>query len=597
MNVITATPVVLPTLSVVSRSTALDYKSPLLSLPDDYNTADLMVAYLNQIGVEYIFGVPGGSIEPLYDAMARSERQGGLRHVLARHEAGAAFMADGYARETGKIGVCCSTSGPGATNLITGVANAYENHVPMLVLTGQPALPTFGRHPLQDSSCTGVNILAMMKHCTVYNSLVSHEAQVETKLVAALQSCVRGATGPAHLTFPADVLRAKHAASHYDLKRLLRESHSIDDNEVDALCDALLGSSRPVFLIGSRAGAAAATLVAVASKFNIPFVTTPDGKGFVSPSHRLYRGVVGFGGHSSALELLGEENCDLIVAFGASMGEWNSSGWNSNLLNRRLVHVDDCESHLARSPMASMHIRGSLSAIASRVQQTCAKFPKTFKHKVTHVVNYVDELSSTLQPSDPIKPQRLMRDLSSLFPAGTVYHADTGNSVAWATHYLNPSFPAEHDLSKGWLRSTMNWAAMGWAIGAAVGTAIANRDIHVVCITGDGSMLMNGQELSVAVAENLKIVFVVLNDSSLGMVKHGQRLAGAEQTGCMMPHTDFAAIARALGATGITVDSSFVLEDFDYNEVQGPVLLDVIIDTEQVPPMKSRIKTLNAATV
>ena len=145
------------------------------SCPSEQNAlADQLVEHLEQIGVEYIFGVPGGAIEPLYNAMARSQRKGGLRPIVARHEAGAAFMADGYARETGKLGVCCSTTGPGATNLITGVASAYVDNIPLLVITAQTALHLFGKQTLQESSCTAVNTVAMFQHCTHFSSLVSH---------------------------------------------------------------------------------------------------------------------------------------------------------------------------------------------------------------------------------------------------------------------------------------------------------------------------------------------------------------------------------------------------------------------------------------
>src|SRR3569833_447820 len=173
-------------------------ESSIAPLPADarFDVADLLVAYLDQIGVEYVFGVPGGAIEPLYNALARSDRRGGVRHMLARHEAGAAFMADGCARETGRIGVCCSASGPGAADLITGVAGAYDNNIPLLVITGQPALPVFGKHPLQESSCTGINVLGMFRHCTRYNSLISHPEQFQPKLVTALQRATRTPRGP-----------------------------------------------------------------------------------------------------------------------------------------------------------------------------------------------------------------------------------------------------------------------------------------------------------------------------------------------------------------------------------------------------------------
>ncbi len=174
---------------------------------------DLVVEYLRQLNVEYVFGVPGGPIEPLYNALARSARSGGPRPIVARHETGAAFMADGYARNTGNLGVCCATTGPGATNLITGVASAHENNIPMLVITAQTALSTFGAGAFQESSCTGVDILSMFAFCTCYNSLVSHVDQVERKLNAAIIQAYQSAA-PAHLSIPLDVLRSPSPAAY-----------------------------------------------------------------------------------------------------------------------------------------------------------------------------------------------------------------------------------------------------------------------------------------------------------------------------------------------------------------------------------------------
>jgi acetolactate synthase I/II/III large subunit len=166
--------------------------------------ADLLVLYLEQLGIECIFGVPGGAIEPLYNAIDRSARRRGEGHILARHEAGAAFIVDGYARETGKVGVCCATSGPGVTNRITGVTGAYDNNIPMLVITEQPVLPSFGKNPLQDSSCTGVNVLSMFRHCTRYNSLISHPKQMKPKLIAALQRATSNPCGAAQIKWRLD---------------------------------------------------------------------------------------------------------------------------------------------------------------------------------------------------------------------------------------------------------------------------------------------------------------------------------------------------------------------------------------------------------
>ncbi|MBU1426805.1 MAG: thiamine pyrophosphate-binding protein [Gammaproteobacteria bacterium] len=589
--------------------------------------ADLLVAYLEQMGVEYVFGIPGGAIEPLYNALARSTRRGGIRHILARHESGAAFMADGYARETGKIGVCCATSGPGATNLITGVSCAYGNNIPMLVITGQPAMPSFGKNPLQESTCTGIDTLAMLRHCTRYNSLVSHPKQIEAKLISALQRAVRGPKGPSHLTFPVDVFRSPspHQTPSYDLRNLLAASSLVDDHAIATLREMLSAARHVVLLIGSGCGEAIGSILQFAAMKGSHFVTTPDGKGLVNPRHPLFRGVFGFGGHASAEEALRDKSVDLILAIGTSMGEWNSGGWCDSLLNERLVHIDESEEHLALTPMARFHIRGRIMAVFNQlIEQSCDQ-SKTGNFDYQHLRELHEAEGEEWDPHHmlaepgkfeseaiPIKPQRLMRELGRLFPPTTRFLADTGNSASWSIHYLHPANNrrlGERRLSGkkrkvslgqrmtegGWLRVMMNFASMGWAIGGAVGTAIANPEVPVVCITGDGSMLMSGQEISAAVAEKLNVIFVVLNDQSLGMVKHGQRLAGVEQIGCDLPPSDFAALARALGAEGFTIRS---LEDLSKLDVAGmctrggPTLLDVFIDPEEVPPMSVRMRVL-----
>lgn len=588
--------------------------------------ADLLVAYLEQIGVEYIFGVPGGAIEPLYNAMARSSRRGGLRHILARHEAGAAFMADGYARETGNLGVCCSTSGPGATNLITGVAGAYDNNIPLLVITGQPALPAFGKHPLQESACTGINVLGMFRHCTRYNSLVSHPKQFEPKLIAALQRATRAPCGPVHLTIPVDVFRSPstHAKPSYDLRQLLAPASLIDDDAVDTLRRMLADARKVVLLIGGWCGESVGSILQFAALKGATFVTTPDGKGLVSPHHPLFRGVFGFGGHASAEAALRDKSVDLILAIGASMGEWNSGGWSDSLLNERLVHIDESEDNLSRTPMARFHIRGRILSIFNRLVERMHDAQKHASYEVdrTHASHklktrasdperLLSDMDKYLSDATPIKPQRLMRELGLLFPPTTRFLADTGNSLSWSTHYLHPKDRrvgerrlgggerkrslGRRRTSGGWLRVTMNFAPMGWAIGGAIGTAAANPDVPVVCITGDGSMLMNGQEISVAVAERQTVIFVVLNDQALGMVKHGQRLAKAEQVGCDLPPTDFAALARALGAEGFTIRSPEDMINLDIDAIcarKGPTLLDVLVDPEEVPPMNVRMRVL-----
>jgi acetolactate synthase-1/2/3 large subunit len=582
--------------------------------------ADLIVSYLEQIGVEYVFGVPGGAIEPIYNALARSQRRGGPRPIVARHEAGAAFMADGYARETGKVGVCIATSGPGATNLITGVACAYDNAVPMLVITGQPPLPAFGKRALQESACTGVNVPGMFEHCTRYNSLVSHADQLETKLINALSRASHAPKGPAHLSIPVDILRsiAISPTPSYNLGALLlRQPELVDQGALRKLFEELNCARRPVFLIGGGCSDAIDAILELIRLTKALYVTTPDAKGLINPIDPNYHGVFGFAGHASA-DIVLSDDPDLIVAFGTPLGEWTSGGWSKSLLNDRLVHVDACQENLMRSPMARLHVRGHIRSACEHLIDALRKHrkkrPRNAEPRVSirgleHGEPAPDPGAS---PATPIKPQRLMRELSRRCPPNTCFVADAGNSAAWAVHYLelgdrrlqhrrNPArklLATERRQGQGWLRVTMDFAPMGWAIGAAVGIARANASTRVVCLTGDGSYLMNGQEITVAAEEKLPVLFIVLNDGALGMVKHGQRLADAEPIAFELPQVDYRLLAESLGIPGHVVRSPEDLDTLNIDALlrrPGPTLLDVRIDGEEVPPMSLRMKTLGSA--
>lgn len=599
---------------------------PLATSPT-VGAATLIVSYLEAVGVDHVFGVPGGAIEPLYNAMAVSMRRGGLRPVVARHEAGAAFMADGYARETGKIGVCIATSGPGATNLITGVACAFDNDVPMLVITGQPALPVFGKGALQESACTGINTVGMFSHCTRYNTLVSHIDQLETKLVQALMRASQTPHGPVHLSIPLDLLRGtvEQRLSPQGVQALLRKSSLVDEEMVRSLFVSLQDTRKLTLIIGGDCGEAIDAIIHFAEMTNSCFVTTPDAKGLINPHHALYRGVFGFAGHRSAHDALNDDN-DLILAIGTSLGEWTSAAWSNSVLNRKLVHIDASDEHLRHSPMARQHVRGRIRTVFERlldmmhIEQEALGMPwsPASSQPASQVSVSLREPDKLQSDATPIKPQRLMVELSKRFPPTTRFVADAGNATAWAIHYLESRnnrrlglVPAggtarvsandqawhgerRHDHA-GWLRVLMDFAPMGWAIGAAVGIARGKPDCPVVCLTGDGSYLMNGQEITVAAQEGLTVIFVILNDAALGMVKHGQRLAGAERIAFELPQVDFALMAQAMGVPGHVIRGPQDFEALDMAAIlgrKGPTLLDIRVDGEEVPPMDLRMQTL-----
>jgi acetolactate synthase I/II/III large subunit len=571
----------------------------------DKTLSDVIVRYLEQVGVEYVFSVPGSPLGPMYDALARSEKRGGPRSILARHETGAAFMADGYARETGRIGVCCATTGPGATNLITGVACACADHVPMLAITAQTPLPTFSMGPFQESSTDAIDIVGMFEHCTHYNSLVSHPDQLEKKLAAALMKAFQPPMGPVHLSIPVDIFRALYKdgdkivfpylhslatkpASVIDHAALERLSH-----EVSAV---LRQNRKVVLLIGHDCKGATNDIIKFAELINASILTTQRGKSHINPYHPLARGVFGFAGHKSARKELTDESVGLILAAGTDLGEWATGGWDKILLNDKLVHIHNTMSAFNRSPMARMHVYGTIRAIFSELTSRIEAMKRGNKLNITDVVQdgddhnsyiprHIEVLSPEIFRQDdspaPIKAPRAISEFVQRFPEETRFLIDNSNSVPWSIHYFFSRRPENFHLPTG-------FASMGWAIGASVGMAMGVRNTPVVCVTGDGCYLMSSQEITVAVEHQLPVIFVVLNDHAYGMIKHSHRLSGTEPQDFAIPSVDFCGMAKAAGADAYLIRQ---IEDFgklDYQAMctrKGPTLIEVVIDPEAKPPL------------
>jgi acetolactate synthase-1/2/3 large subunit len=628
---------------------------PILDADSNIEGGDLIVHYLQQIGVEYIFGVPGGAIEPLVNAIARGMRRGGPKLVVARHESGAAFMADGYARETGKLGVCFATTGPGATNMITGVAHANQDNVPLLALTAQTRLENFGRGGLQESSCTAVDTVAIYKSFTRYSTLVSHPQQLENKLISAILAATREPGGAAHLSLPVDIARAtSKISSRINLERLIGKELFVDESKIRHLADTLASAKKIVFVLGQGAKTAAGQILALALELNAAVVTTPFGKGLVSPYHKQFRGVIGISGHNSAVMALTDPSVDCIVCIGTSLGEFATGNWNGDtLLNERLIHIDSNAEHFTGSAMAKLHIHGSPPLVLERLQQLRCRtdlflanakgarpnnqhavansLPPTLVLSKSTLPNALpqalpncalDEPEKYFSQDIPIKPQRVMRTLPGALPVGTRFVADGTAAYFWAIHYLhipdrraaqrrsgiangcNPGVASKSIVRQRFDRRTSNeslyhcsgeFSGMGWGLGAAIGMAFAHPQLPVVVLTGDGSMLMNGQEITVAAQCHLPVIFAVLNDCGLGTVKHGQRLAGAEQIGYEIPRVDFTAMAHAMGVDGRTIYSAEDLESIDFSEIiqaSRPFLLDIMIDPEEIPPIGRRMAAL-----
>lgn len=543
-----------------------------------YTNADYIMSVLKHMGTEFIFGVPGGAIEPFFNAIARTVD--GPELVIARHECGAAFMADGYYRETKKLPVVCSTTGPGATNLITGVASAYVEKIPMLVITAQTPLPKFGRRSLQDSSATAVDTVSMFENITVYNSLVAHPEQLEHMLGNAIVNAFM-LKGPVHLSIPSDVMR--DATMPRPINILRRDFRAVDQGAIEELIQRVHHAKRMIVCIG-ESGEASTEIMQLIDHTKSSFVCTPMGKAFANEGHGRYRGVVGFAGHRTANALLEDPSVDLILAVGTNLDELSTSGWTNGLCSNRVIHIDSNPEHFTRSLYAT-HVYGDIQTIVNKLLDTTRTYSQVRPQYIDTIE--VKEHLRCFNDCSPVKPQFLMQCLSEL-PNNVRFYVDAGNSWAWCTHYLLRSD------NTGLYRIAMGFGSMGWSVGACIGSAIATRQ-PTVCIVGDGSYMMSAQELSVAVQHKLPIVFVVLNDSAMGMVMHGQRLGGQASIGWELPITNFAQMAEAVGAKGIIAQDSTELSNICFSTLfeNGPALIDVRIDREEVPPMADRIKGLS----
>ncbi len=587
--------------------------------------ADFILSYLSQINIDKIFGVPGGAIEPLFDAVARFNRNARssikvkksdeaapfIDLIVSRHEVGAAFMADGYARETGRMAVCCATTGPGSSNLITGVASAYMDQIPMLVLTPQTSMASFGQHDLQDSSDDALSITSMFSSCTRYNSVVTHIDQLKIKLIKAVKAAYTYPRGPVHLSIPMEIW--SHVMEDEVIvnkaSTLSTRYEGYEHDAYDELCELVTGDKKSLFLLGPECLPYAQIMVECAELLNAEIITTPAAKGAVQANHYLYRGVLGFAGHTQAIEALLDEDLDHIIVIGTNLNPFETSGQCSNsAVVEKIVYINHFGSDGLVSDESALQLYGSLNKIfhdfkknllaSLATNETTRNMPPKqcccmLQYSGLTKIGYERSIPAStrvdqLEKRAVVKPQYLMSKLPELLPSAARYHIDAGNSWAWATHYLHLNAASNYQVAMG-------FGSMGWAVGASVGAACAQKGAPVVCITGDGSYLMSGQEITVAVQQQLSVIFVVLNDSSYGMVKHGQRIGGAEEIGFELPSVDFALMAQAAGARGVSIRNAQELDELDVTSLlseKGPVLLDIYIDAEEVPPMASRLKEL-----
>jgi len=559
-------------------------------------TAELLLRYLEGEGVEYIFGVPGLSLVPFFDA---TNKQDAIKLILSKHEEGAAFMADGYARISGKLGVCYATSGPGTTNLMTGVATAYVDNVPLLVITGQVPMSIYGKGTLQDSTKEGVDSVAMFDPITKYSTMMISKYKVPETIREALRIAFSGKKGPVHLSYPKDLMDAEIEDALLPSGRYRVESNYFDRKLVIDATEKLVMAKKPAMLVGSGVVASDATMevLELAELLNIPVATTPKAKGAFPEDHPLSLGILGFSGSPTAEEyLLGD--IDVLFAVGTSLNQLTTFSWDPKLEpSDALIHINIDPSEIGKNYVADIGLVGDcravLDEISFRILRVLQKHDPKDERPIEDIITFkksvglfIDE-EKMFSESVPIKPQALMRELQESLPDDAIVFVDSGNHLCWAIHYLQ--------FKKPNVIFALGLATMGYATAAAIGGKLAAPDRPVIAVVGDGCFLMNGMEVATAVSHDIPVIWIVQNNARLGLIYDLQHYSLGDKTvATEFKEVNCAKVAEGLGAQGYRIERPGELSEILPEAIERavPTVIDVIIDPNEVPPVDRFVKGL-----
>ena len=530
-------------------------------------------ALLNMLadrGVEKIFGYPGGSVIPIFDEILNSS----VENVLVRHEQCAAHMADGFSRASGRTGVCLATSGPGATNLVTGVATAYADSVPMMVLTGQVASSALGMWAFQE-----VDAFSLMMPVTKYNYRVLEISQLPKAMDQGWKLASSGRPGPVHVDLPVDSIN-----SDID-EGLLTCNFSVPNQPSDlslvpAAVELIRNARSPVILAGGGVISSDTSddLVRFAETIGAPVINPMMGLGSIPYDHPLSLGPLGMHGKMGALDAL--KGADLLIVLGARLSDRTYSKRTEIAPGCKVIHIDiDCTEFDKRLP-ATLNIQADLRDAIGEMIRCLGQFtPK--EEWAVQVAGFKSRCSKCdiELPNDPIAPQRVMHEINKILDDDTIVTTDVGQNQMWAMHHLKINRPRQF-ISSGSL------GTMGFGLPSALGAKVACPEKKVMTVTGDGGLLMVIQELATAVAEDLPVVICLLNNGWLGMVKQWQKLFWDKRyssTRLFNSNPDFVKLAEAFGAKGIRVERPGEIGDALRQAFASdkPCLVDIICDPEE----------------
>jgi acetolactate synthase-1/2/3 large subunit len=518
--------------------------------------ADAIIRSLEAEGVDVCFGVPGGMIIDTYDALYRAIANGSkLRHVLARHEQGAGHMAEGYARASGRVGVAIATSGPGATNLVTPIADAWMDSTPLVCITGQVPSTKIGTDAFQETNATGIT-LPIVKH----SWLVQKASEIPATIKAAFHVAQTGRCGPVLVDITKDAQIAEldfKYPDHVDLPGW-NPARKVNHRQIMAAAKAILEADKPVFYVGGGIinGEACAELLELAELTNIPVVTTLTGKGGFPDSHPLHAGVPGM--HGMKYSNLTLNRADLVIAVGTRFDDRVTGNVAAFAPNAKVVHFEVDAAEIGKIREAQIPICAPLKPALAHLNLELRKEIPDGREGPTEWLNRIaewkDEFPLHYERSDEIKPQEVLEAVRDATEGrdDIVWTTGVGQHQMWAMQYLNCNVPRSF-ISSGGL------GTMGYGVPAAVGAKAARPDATVICIDGDGCFQMTSKELTTAVLHKLPIIVVLIRNGYLGMVRqwqemfYGERFSETDLTG---PIPDYAKMAEAFGALPISVTGS-----------------------------------------
>ena len=497
------------------------------------NGAQFLVQALKKQGVTQVFGYPGGAIMPVYDALY----DGGLAHQLCRHEQGAALAAVGYARASGQVGVCIATSGPGATNLVTGLAEALLDSVPLVAISGQVACAAVGTDAFQE-----VDVLGMSLSCTKHSFMVTDPADLGRVLAEAFAIATEGRPGPVLIDFPKDVQLA--AVPTQSPLFAVEEPEPLNPAELTLARTLLAAAERPVLYVGGGVGMANAEqqLRDFAAVTGMPAVTTLKGIGALDPDSPVYLGMLGMHGTKAANYAV--QQCDLLLVVGARFDDRVTGKLEEFASEARVIHLDVDAAEFGKRRAADVGITTDLKRVLPALamalaidpwREHCAAMAREYAFRYDH-------------PGQPIYAPALLKQLSALLPETSVVACDVGQHQMWVAQHMRFTSPRNHLSSAG-------LGTMGFGLPAAIGAKMSRPDDEVVLVSGDGSFMMNVQELGTIRRAQLKVKMVLIDNQRLGMVRQWQELFfdGRYSETILSDNPDFIALAAAFGIPGETI--------------------------------------------